>query len=183
MKDDAIFLDELDLYLKGELSPEAKTNFEKSVEIDSEKKAILIQQTALVNATKQYHRQEMKNHFQNLEMEMKDQTSQNNDSRAKLRPLFVQYRWVVAATVVLFVLSVVLLKTGNEPNSETLFLEYAEHYQSGLGERGNESISSACEAFQLAISHYNAQKYTEAIQVFETTPWKSEEFLLRYPSK
>ena len=147
---------EIERYLRQEMSPAEQAAFEAQLAQDPALHASLKAEKALVSALRTHTRQRLKDQLQDVE--------------AGLTPLRPRPRWpLYAALAAAAVLLLLWLIRRPAPTSESLYQEFAAHYDSGLLTRA-EGTPPGCTAYFEAISHYEDRAYGEAFSRLTALP-------------
>lgn len=149
----------IDLYLKGYLSEEENAAFEDRMQQEPELAAQVKQQKVLIGGIVQHHRNRLKAMFAEEEEAIKQESKQEEEEARVVT--FPSPKWAIGIAAALALLLIVFfqLRTPSVDPQE-VYQEFAEHYDSGFGERNAED---SCSQFMEGIQLYNLRQYHKAI--------------------
>lgn len=153
--------EQIDKYLKGELTEKERKDFEHKIGEDSELAEEFNFQQSMVEGVKDVFRDEMLMHFDDLEKQIAKSPKTVQKSKGKIRRLVIGVISLAAS-----VLLIIFVWITNKPNTEQLFADNYTTYPNYVSnvERSNPTVK---DLYATAFQQYEKGEYTKAIQDFE----------------
>lgn len=162
--------EQIDAYLKGNMSPEERTAFEQEMHRNEALAALVNEQRLLMEGIKYHHRNRLVDILKEEE-QLIVQEENEKESKSKIVPLWQRPLVIAIAASVLVLVLIRLIFSPGTVNPEKVYAQFAEHYTSDLVQR---DIQMDCMQVQEAALAYNQQKYGEAIGPLDVLRKNSE---------